>query len=102
MRVCRSIEVGERHGHHVEVDIETDLALFRVDGEVFVTSNVCPHKREPFIYDGVVVDGTITCPIHAWTFNIRTGSNIGVGGGLACYPVREEKGYVWVDVAATE
>lgn len=96
LRVCKSIDVGERSGYRVEIDIEHDLALFRVDGEVYCVSNVCPHKRETYIYDGFVEDGTVTCPLHGWRFSIKTGKNTGNASSLGCYSAEEVNGHVWV------
>lgn len=98
MQVCRSVDVVERRGFRVEVDIEHDIALFRVDGKVFAVTNICPHKREALIYDGFVDGGTVTCPAHAWRFDICTGRNVSGGGGLRTYSVVERDGHVWVNV----
>jgi nitrite reductase/ring-hydroxylating ferredoxin subunit len=100
LRLCRSVEVVERHGKHVYVDIETDLALFRVADQAVALTNVCPHKREAYMFDGIVSNGTVTCPMHGWCFDVRTGKNLGVGGGLATYPVMERDGYVWLELLA--
>jgi nitrite reductase/ring-hydroxylating ferredoxin subunit len=96
--VCRSIDVIERRGFRVELDIEHDLALFRVNGVAQCVTNICPHKREALIYDGYVDEGTVTCPAHAWRFDICTGRNISGGGGLRTYDVLEHDGRVWVSV----
>lgn len=96
--VCRSIDVVERRGFRVEFDIEHDLALFRVDGAVQCVTNICPHKREALIFDGYVEQGTVTCPAHAWRFEICTGRNVSGGGGLRTYEVIERDGSVWVSV----
>lgn len=96
VRVCRSIDVTERRGFRVDLDIEHDLALFRVNGTVYCVTNICPHKREALIYDGYIENGTVTCPMHAWRFDICTGNNLGAGGGLNTYAVREETDGIWV------
>jgi nitrite reductase/ring-hydroxylating ferredoxin subunit len=101
LRLCKSVEVGERHGKRVELDVETDLALFRVDGTVYAVSNICPHKREAAIYDGYVDQGRVTCPMHGWVFDIRTGANVAKGGGLGCFTVRESDGFVWLQIDTT-
>lgn len=98
VQVCRSIDVAERRGFRVEFDIEHDIALFRVDGKVFGVTNICPHKREALIYDGFVDSGTVTCPAHAWRFDICTGRNVSGGGGLRTYSVIERDGHIWVNV----
>lgn len=95
---CRSVDVVSRRGFRVEIDIEHDLAFFRVDGQALCVSNICPHKREAKMYDGFVADGTVTCPFHAWRFDIRTGMNVSGQAGLCTYDVIERDGRVWVNV----
>ncbi len=96
VRLCRSAEVVSRRGIHFELDFEHDVALFRVDEAIVAVSNVCPHKREALIYDGHVQQGTVTCPVHFWCFDLRTGKNVGSGADLKTYLVEERDGYVWV------
>lgn len=97
-RLCPSIDVSERHGKRVYVDIERDIALFRINGTVYAVSNICPHKREAVIAQGAVVNGTVTCPMHSWCFDIKSGKNMASGGGLRTYTVVEHDGYVWLEV----
>lgn len=96
VRIARSVEVSERQGFRVELDIEHDLALFRVGGIVRAVTNVCPHKRAACLYDGIVEEGTVTCPMHAWRFDLATGANLAGGGGLRTYAVIEHEGGVWL------
>lgn len=49
-----------------------ELALFRLDDEVYALENFCPHRGGP-IGEGLVRDGQVTCPWHEWSFDIRTG-----------------------------
>lgn len=98
LRVCRSVDVSERRGFRVEVDIEHDLALFRVEGAVRCLTNICPHKHQPRIADGHVAECTVTCPLHGWEFDLRTGANRSGQAGLRIYEVVERDGYVWVNV----
>jgi len=105
-QLCRSIDVSSRRGFHVEVDIEHDVALFRLDGIVYGVSNICTHKREAEICNGAIENGTVTCPLHGWMYDIRTGMKTGeaeapedavitLGRGLQSYPILEHADYVW-------
>ena len=49
-----------------------DVAIFDVAGELFAYENACPHQGGP-IGEGYVEDATVTCPWHAWCFDLRTG-----------------------------
>jgi nitrite reductase/ring-hydroxylating ferredoxin subunit len=50
-----------------------EVALFNVNGNYYALENACPHQGGP-IADGWVENLTVTCPWHAWCFDLRTGS----------------------------
>lgn len=52
----------------------TEVAVFNVGGELFAIENTCPHQGGP-LADGWVdaEEMTVTCPWHAWCFDLRTG-----------------------------
>jgi len=43
-----------------------------VDGELVVMDNTCPHRGGP-LGQGVVENGHIVCPWHAWAFDAKSG-----------------------------
>jgi nitrite reductase/ring-hydroxylating ferredoxin subunit len=49
-----------------------DVAVFNVDGTFYALENACPHQGGP-IADGYVEALEVTCPWHAWCFDLRTG-----------------------------
>ena len=49
------------------------LAIYRLEGAYFATSDACPHQGGS-LSDGCVVDGFIECPAHFALFDIRTGA----------------------------
>jgi nitrite reductase (NADH) small subunit len=64
------------------------VAVFRTrQGEVFATQATCPHRGGP-IADGLMGGRTVVCPLHAFKFDVATGSPVGhTCGGLTTYPV---------------
>jgi naphthalene 1,2-dioxygenase system ferredoxin subunit len=48
------------------------IALYKMDGEVFATDNVCTHGQA-LLSDGFLEDGEIECPLHQGKFCIKTG-----------------------------
>ena len=52
------------------------LALFSVDGELFATDNTCPHAGGQ-LGEGDLDGHTITCPFHAFQYDVRSGECLG-------------------------
>ena len=69
--VARLDEVPEDEGVCVELDGRR-IALFRDGDAVHAIDNVCPHQGAP-LAEGFYEDGVVTCPLHAWEFDVRTG-----------------------------
>jgi len=43
-----------------------------VDGRFYALENACPHQGGP-LADGHLEGALVTCPWHAWCFDVRTG-----------------------------
>ena len=73
-----------------------EVAVFNVDGTFYAVDNYCPHQG------GVLAEGwlegtTITCPWHAWCFNLTDGTmTLGGFARVDPYDVRVEDGRVFV------
>lgn len=60
------------------------IALYRLEGEYYATSDVCPHQGA-LLSEGCVVEGFVECPLHFALFDIRTGA---ADGGVTTMPVK--------------
>jgi len=67
---------------------DLEVAVFRTRaGEVFATQARCPHKQGP-LADGIVGAEKVVCPLHAYTFDLRTGGSTNSAcNGLRTFPV---------------
>ncbi len=76
------------------------IALANVGGEVFAFSDACRHQGGP-LSSGVLIDETVTCPWHGWTYSVRSGKAIvpPLGLRIPTYPVSVEAGEIYVTVA---
>lgn len=64
------------------------VALFNVDGSFHAVSNVCLHRGGP-VGEGVLDGSVVTCPMHGWEYDVRTGANVANPmARLRTYPVR--------------
>ena len=77
---------------------DVELAVFKINADVFVLSNICPHQQTHLIFDGFIEDEFVVCPAHGWKFNLRTGKKDTGSNGLLVYPVELVDGKVYVKV----
>ena len=73
-----------------------DVALFNVDGELYALENACPHQGGP-IADGWIEGHTVTCPWHAWCFDLRSGKmTLGDFAWIPRFEVRVEGDGIYI------
>jgi nitrite reductase (NADH) small subunit len=77
------------------------IAVFRTaDDRVFALDDRCPHKGGP-LSEGIVHGTAVTCPLHAWVFDLATGQAQGAdSGSVATWAARVEQGRILVEAAA--
>ena len=75
---------------------DKEVAIFNVDGTFHVIDNVCKHRGGP-LGEGELEGDTVTCPWHAWQYNVKTGVCVTKEGITQDkYEVRVEDGDVKV------
>ena len=74
-----------------------EIAVFRTaDDMVFALKDECPHRKGP-LSQGIVHDGTVTCPLHNWKIDLASGEAKGPDEGCArTYAIRVENGRVYL------
>jgi nitrite reductase (NADH) small subunit len=76
-----------------------DIAVFRTGGgAVFALRDRCPHRGGP-LSQGIVHGERVTCPLHDWVIDLKSGN--AVGADVGCTPTfgaRVEDGTVSIDV----
>lgn len=86
-KICNISELVENQGKRFLIN-DVDIAVFKVNGNVFVLSNTCPHQHTTVIYDGFIEDGCVVCPAHGWMFNLKTGKQPTGARGLDSFQVK--------------
>ncbi|MBV7485588.1 non-heme iron oxygenase ferredoxin subunit [Bordetella sp. BOR01] len=78
---------------------QAQLALYRSEGEYFVSDNVCTHAHA-LLSDGFLEDGCIECPLHQAKFDIRTGRAMcaPATSDIRVYPVKIDNTDILVDL----
>lgn len=74
-----------------------EIALYRVDGQVYATDNICTHGHAR-LCDGFLEGHEIECPLHQGKFDIRDGRAMcaPLTVDVRTYPIRIEEGKVFV------
>ena len=89
-----------RGGRRVETK-QGELGLFRSqEGEFFAIDNSCPHQSGP-LTEGIMHDCAVTCPLHSWIIDLKTGKVRGNDEGeVETYKVEVRKGRVFLKLAS--
>ena len=58
-----------------------EIGVFRTStGDIYAIDNRCPHKGGP-LSEGIVHDTAVTCPLHNWVLDLRSGKARGADEG---------------------
>lgn len=88
------------HGSRCWSHASARIGIFRTNEGLFAITNTCPHY-DAELHVGEVRLNQVLCPWHRWRFNLKTGHcETGPHFDIMTYPIKEEDGYIWVDVAA--
>jgi len=70
--LCNIADLAE--GEMLRVEVENlILAVYLVDGQVFVTDDTCTHGQASLAGDGSLEGYVVTCSLHDGQFDIRNG-----------------------------
>ncbi len=102
IKICPSKEIFERKGKRfqIEDDYDKQVAIFRLNGKLYCLHNICPHRHQDQIHNGIIKDGTVTCPLHGWSYYIDTGENTNPKQGLKkldTFEIFEQDGFVFIE-----
>lgn len=75
-----------------------EIAIFNWKGKYYAVENSCPHRGGP-VAEGELEDGIISCPWHAWPFDLRTGEcKINSAAKLETFALKIEDGQLLVEM----
>ena len=97
LRLCSVDAVEDGEALRVEIAGRPPLAVYRVDGEYFVSDDTCSHG-EASLAEGSVDGAEIECPWHSGKFCLRTGValNFPAVTPIRVYPTIVRNGAVFI------
>ena len=99
--VCKVADVPQNGLKEVEVEGGLKLVVANSGGEFFGFQATCPHQDVP-LCEGVFDGSTLTCHMHLWQWNVRTGAPLGLAEApLQKYSLAVEGDSLYLAGAAT-
>jgi nitrite reductase/ring-hydroxylating ferredoxin subunit len=101
-KLCKLAELKPGTVRQVELPAAGDpLALFNIDGALFLTEDTCTHGMAPLSF-GFIENGIIYCPLHGGGFEIATGRAVvsPCSTDIRCYRVWCDGDDVVTDLSA--
>jgi nitrite reductase/ring-hydroxylating ferredoxin subunit len=97
-KVARLSDLEEEYPTRLKLG-EREMALCLVEGEVFAIDNVCSHAFA-FLSDGYLEGHELFCPLHAGSFDVRTGEAVAAPCtvGLSVFPIKVEGDDIYMKV----
>lgn len=89
VRVAGTADIPPGTGMTAEVGGQA-IAVFNVDGTFYAIDNTCVHRGGP-LGEGELEGDLVTCPWHAWQYNVKTGvSTTNPSASVKSYQVKVE------------
>lgn len=74
IKLCNINDLPERTGRKFSINDNTDMAVFKIDGQIYAVSNICPYNQSNKLHEGFVdKELYLSCPIHGWKFHLEMG-----------------------------
>ena len=102
--LCATDAVGEGEILRAELPNGHALAIYCVDGQFYVTDDICSHGEASLSEDGCLDGHEVECSWHFGRFDIRTGEACAMPceHAIRSWPVRIADGRVFIDAEANE
>ncbi len=98
-RVGRTRDIPHLEGRRVTVG-GVAVAIFSTEQGFAALAATCPHRGGP-LADGIVSERCVTCPLHNWRIDLRTGEAVAGGeGAVDVYELVEHEGELYLGVSA--
>lgn len=98
LKACSVNDLEDNKGFRFVIDNVTDIAIFKVKGNIYAVDNVCPHNHTPKIHLGYIEDTHVLCPVHFFKFSLKNGKHTdGMDCTLKTYKVKIVNDEVFVE-----
>jgi nitrite reductase/ring-hydroxylating ferredoxin subunit len=89
-------ELKDRRPHNAVIG-GMNVVVVKVGDDLFAFENNCPHQHFALLHQGTIEGCEVTCPMHGWTFDMKSGQSTNGNGRLRKLNIRILDGWVWVE-----
>lgn len=97
IKIGEFTKVNESKPTQVAID-GLDLVIYKLSGELFVINNSCPHQHAPVLAEGIREGYALTCPLHGWTFDLKSGKSTNGQSRLRKYDYRLDGDDIFIEI----
>ena len=101
VRVGNIDTISARHPLRTMVN-RTEVVVFQIENEFFAVENNCPHQHFSVLHQGEIKNCTVTCPMHGWNFDLRTGNATNGNGRLRTFKLEVRGNDLWMEKPSEE
>lgn len=94
LALCPAADVPFGEGRSVTVGGRR-IGVFHTEAGYFAIDNDCPHEGGP-LSDGLLAEACVTCPLHGWRIDLRSGEVIGRAERVRSHPLEVRDETVWL------
>lgn len=97
VKVANTKEIQEGRSKLVTTNGK-EIVLFKVNNQFFAMDNTCLHVGGS-LAEGEIENNQVTCPLHGWQYDIKSGQNTMPGmGKLNSYKVEVQGEEIFIEV----
>ncbi|HVZ45811.1 MAG TPA: bifunctional 3-phenylpropionate/cinnamic acid dioxygenase ferredoxin subunit [Ramlibacter sp.] len=103
LALCKTADVDEGGAVQVTVEGYKPFAVYRVEGEFYVSDDTCTHG-EASLSEGSVEGAEVECPWHSGRFCLKTGTALTFPAVVAVrvYPVKVREDTIFINPDADQ
>lgn len=94
-----SLEELEEKNRTVFKHERKQIAVFKINDNIFAVDNRCPHEGYPLIQGTVDENCKLTCNWHNWKFELNSGKCLIGADNVRAYQTKAEDEIVYVDIS---
>jgi nitrite reductase (NADH) small subunit len=97
VKIAKVSEIAPGTIREVQLDGKT-VAVANIAGKFHGINNACMHRGGP-LGQGPLEGSVVTCPWHAWQYDVTTGKGVQNNtAAVDCYPVEQRGDELFIDL----